>query len=170
MLFRSVSRATLYNHYADRRGLLRAVLEPAFARALERVEALLRAPEGPDLDGVCDLCRELWEGHLVRFGLLDPAADDELLGELQVRHRRFAERFSELFVALGRRVALRLGDGRATGRLVYRCFVPMLESVAALPDGPEAFRAMLGCLILAPPASRGAGTRPRGTAARSRRA
>jgi AcrR family transcriptional regulator len=155
-----VSRATLYNHYADRSGLLREVLEPVFRRAIKQVENMLRSPKAIDLDGICALCLELWEGHVVRFGLVDPAPDPELLGEVERQHRKFGSRFAALFVPLGRRIPLRVPP-LATGRLVYRCFVPILESIAGRPDFRELFREMVGSLVTAGPTGAAPDTSPR---------
>jgi AcrR family transcriptional regulator len=145
----AVSRATLYNHFSDKPRLLAAALTPVFRGALERLEELLARPQDICLDSVAALCLELWEGHQERFGLLEPAPTGApgARGAMKRLHERFTARFLCLFPPLAARVRFRLADPEATGRLVLRAFVPLLEGIAGQPDTGRLFRDLLEGLI-----------------------
>ena len=145
----AVSRATLYNHFTDKPQLLATALTPVFRRALERLEELLTRPRDICLDSVAALCLELWEGHQERFGLLEPAPTGTPgVGRAMNRfYERFTARFLCLFPPLAARVRFRLIDPEATGRLVLRAFVPLLEGIAGQPDPRRLFRDLLEGLI-----------------------
>lgn len=147
-----VSRATVYNHYADRGALLREVVEPVFRLAQERVDLLLAAPERITLEAICDLCVDLWTGHQDRFGLVGPAGAEALGDEVRGLHERFAARFVALFTALERRIRFRLDDAPTTARLVYRCCIPILESLGGAEGYRETFAAMIRALVVSPAA------------------
>ncbi len=133
-----VARRTLFNYFPSKEELLHATAAPMLEEAVELCDAILgrerAGREALGLDEVIELCLGLWRSWGRRLSLLYSMdlGESERLAKL---HERYVARFRQLVSAALASDAGARPSSRAAGRIVYRCFVPLL---LALDDGATA--------------------------------
>lgn len=140
-----VARRTLFNYFSSKDELLFATIAPMLEEAIGFVDSG-RSAEGADLDAVFSLCLGLWRSWGRRLSLLYAVelADSPRLSAL---HASFLSRFRRL-VAAATALEPEIGPrGLVVGRIVYRCFVPLLLALEGEKDIEERFaRGMRGLI------------------------
>ncbi len=137
-----VARRTLFNHFATKDDLVRAVSEPVLQEAVRLADEAAALPGDPT-DRVIALCLALWKSCGRRLGLIYATdfADSPELGAL---HKRFLASFRKLAAPTG---SDRPTTGGLSSKIVYRCFVPLLLALDGAADlEPRFERGMRGLL------------------------
>lgn len=132
-----VARRTLFNYYDGKEGLLYDVAAPVLTDATNlALELASEAEQGhsrTSLEAIASLCLKLWHLHGRSLALIYTLGleGSERLAAL---HAGFLDAFRKVAKSseLGGGVAL---DAALAGRIVYRCFVPLLLSL----DGADNF-------------------------------
>lgn len=155
-----VSRATLFNHYGTKDDLVRAAVEPIFAQALSRIEALAAPGRSPRMSDVAAFCFDVWAGHRDRAGFADAIPGRCPFPSLSPMHDAFTEAFGRLVARVGESERLRAGDPALCTALILGCFAPALRAIGERPDAKDLFADCLASLALEDGGARRPGPTP----------
>jgi len=142
-----VSRATLFNHMHTREELLVELLLPVFDDCIAALEGFLGGSSGTGMGSVEDACVYMWKRHK---GVICRPGNGRSIASVPIlkkRHERLVSLFIGLFDSLPKEVELRLSSSRDTALLVFRTFVPILDSLSGEEDRIGVFRECLSGLI-----------------------
>lgn len=139
-----VARRTLYNHFQDKESLFKTLCEPILLSAAEKCRELQKQ-QYPSRTGIWQLCLELWEEFGTSLKLIRHA-DWMQMPELAQKHKLFIQEFTSLFEIPGDDTAHPLPP-ETQALLVYRIFIPLLETLETQPDKEILFMHMMDNLF-----------------------
>ncbi len=140
-----VARRTLFNYFASKEELLYAAAAPVLTTAIELAEARMAAPvRSPE--ELVELCLALWDACGLRLGLIYAVELDES-PRLAALHARFLEALTHLIASLADSNPRFAAQRRLIGKLLYRCFLPLLLALEGEEDARERFSRGLLALL-----------------------
>ncbi len=143
----NVSRATLFNHIHSRDGLLAEVLLPVFDDCISMLESIVKSKKKIGAEDIGAACIYIWNRHKGIAFRPDTARSISVIPTLRDKHEKIIALFSGLFRSLPKSRKLRLSDPVRSARLVFRTFVPILDTLADDGDDKDLFLKCLSALI-----------------------
>ena len=147
----NISRATLFNHIHGRDELIAEALVPFFDECVALLESLLPVAKDDPLDAIGQACRYLWQEHRGLFGRESCMNTIDQIPALHVLHDKIMSLFTSLFETLPRVLDIRFAHPHEAAPLVFRTFIPILDSLADSDDIAAGFRSCLVGLIAKAP-------------------
>lgn len=144
----NISRATLFNHIHGRDELISEALAPFFTECIELLESLSPGAKADPLGAIDQACRYLWQEHRGLFGRESCMDVFARIPALQSLHEKIISLFTGLFNALPRTLEMRFTHPHEAARLVFRTFIPILDSLADSDDIAAGFKACIIGLIV----------------------
>ncbi len=142
-----ISRATLFNHMHTREELLIEALGPVFDDCIAMLEGL-HCSGAMGLGSIADACVCMWKQH--KGVICRPGSGRAIasIPALEGRHERLVSLFIGLFESLPNSTELRLSDHEDAALLVFRTFIPILDSMPSGDAGISLFKECLAGLIV----------------------
>jgi AcrR family transcriptional regulator len=140
-----VARRTLFNYFPSKEELLYAVAAPMLEEASALAEARLAGGPG-DMDGIYELCLRLWRSWGIRLKLLY-SIEFEGTERLAGLHASYLGTFGRLLAEAASRDLGLAPYKKLVGKVVYRCFVPLLLALEGEEDSEGRFRAGMRALV-----------------------
>ena len=138
-----IVRSSFYRHFKGKSELLKAIIDPMFFAAADKL-VMLESKYGRVLfDGIADIYIWLWQEHrhaLLLSGSIGPGQFPLVMES----HNRFADALMKNIERLGREGLLLTSAEKAT-KLAANASIPMLK---ILGDDPESFRRVFAGALL----------------------
>lgn len=133
-----IARATLYNHFLNKDDLIHTILKPVFSEGTIRINGILSEPDGITIEKILGMCLDMWKNN--RNSLrLSYKLKREQMGELAPVFSDFLSGFIRLFEKSKESGRFRFISPQLTAYVMYRTFVPLLESIEFLPGYENLF-------------------------------
>jgi AcrR family transcriptional regulator len=142
-----VSRATFYEFFSSKYGLLEGILHPIFDTATRAIRALAARPPAEAVDGLVDVYWSLWSTH--REGLLlIPLVDQETFKHFESQHRALQDALLDLLLGVERADLLRNGSAQYSLKVIARTAIQLLRVYDGHAAAAALFRDAVRGLLL----------------------
>ncbi|PKL39919.1 MAG: hypothetical protein CVV44_06770 [Spirochaetae bacterium HGW-Spirochaetae-1] len=133
-----VARATLYNHFANKQELLQKIMKPIFDEGNAYIQEVLSVNTSIRIDKILLMCVALWKNYRNPLRLAYRIKHEQM-GPVMEEYNTFITNFMYLFEKSREKRLFRFKSPQLTAFVVYKTFVPLLESIESVPGYENLF-------------------------------